>query len=97
MSRYVLLLNFTEQGVTGIKDSPARAEAFRKSIEAAGGSVEFMSWTLGSVDGVVVFSVVDETTATALVLGLRKKGMVKTTMLRAFDATEFSAIASQVM
>lgn len=97
MSRYVLLLSYTEQGMAAIKDSPSRAEAFRKSVETAGGSVEFMSWTLGSVDGVVVFSVSDETTAVSLVLGLRRQAMVKTTMLRAFDATEFAAITAKVM
>ncbi len=97
MSRYVLLLNFTEQGVSGINDSTSRAEAFRKAIEAVGGSVEFLSWTLGPVDGVVVFSAPDEATAVSLVLGLRKKAMVQTTMLRAFDTAEFKAIAAKVV
>lgn len=97
MIRYVVLLQFTEQGVSGIKDSTERAEGFRKNVEAAGGSVEFLSWTLGNVDGVLVLAAPDEATAVSLVLGLRKQAMVQTTMLRAFDTAEFGAITAKIV
>ena len=96
MTRYVVLLQFTDQGISGIKDSTKRAEDFRKHVEGAGGTVESLSWTLGSVDGVLVFSAPDEATAVALILGLRKHAMVQTTMLRAFDTAEFGSITEKV-
>ena len=96
MIRYVVLLQFTEHGAAGVKDSAERADSFRKQVEDAGGSVEFLSWTLGHVDGVLAFTAPDEATAVALVLGLRKQAMVQTTMLRAFDPTEFAAVAAKV-
>ncbi|MGD9857927.1 MAG: GYD domain-containing protein [Planctomycetaceae bacterium] len=96
MVRYVLLLQFTEQGAASVKGSTQRAEEFRQGVAAAGGKVEFLSWTLGHVDGVVVFTAPDETTAVSLVLELRKHDMVQTTMLRAFGPSEFDAIVAKM-
>ncbi len=92
MTRYVVLLKFTEKGVTHIKDSPERAAAFVTAVEKAGGKVESQYWTIGAYDGVVVFTAPDETTAAGLVLGLAKADAVSTCMLRAFDRGEFAKV-----
>ena len=96
MTRYVVLLKFTEKGVTHIKDSPDRAAAFTAKVEKAGGKVEGQYWTLGSYDGVVVFTAPDEATAAGLVLGLAKADAVSTCMLRAFDKSEFGDVLVKV-
>ena len=96
MVRFVVLLQFTQQGVGQVENSPARGEIFRQHVADAGGNVEFLFWTLGSVDGVLVLSAPDEETAVSLVLGLRQLGNVQTTMLRAYDAEEFAAIAAKI-
>lgn len=96
MTRFVVLLHFTEQGIAGIQKSTERAAAFSKQVEATGGAVELLTWTLGSVDGVVAFTAPDEETAVALILSLAKQLMVRTTMLRAFNLDEFSKIATKV-
>jgi len=96
MVRFVVLLNFTEQGIADIKASTSRAEAFHQRVNAAGGAVESLTWTLGDIDGVLVFTAPDEATAVALVLGLRRQMTVKTTMLQAFDAAEFEKITDQL-
>lgn len=96
MTRYVVLLKFTEKGITHIGQSPERAAAFRKSVESAGGKVESQFWTIGPYDGVVVFTAPDETTAAALVLSLGKADSVSTCMLRAFDAQEFKAVLQKI-
>ncbi len=95
MARYVVLLNFTEKGLASIKESPSRAEAFKKAASKAGASVESVYWTLGSYDGILVLSAEDEATAVGLALKLGKAGNVRTTMLRAFDAGEFGQIAAK--
>ena len=95
MTRYVILLNFTDKGVAAFKDSLARAEAFRQRVAQQGAKVEALYWTLGSYDGLLILSAPDETTAAALVLGLGSKDYVRTTMLRAFDAEQFQAIVAR--
>jgi hypothetical protein len=37
MSNYIILLNFTEQGIRNVKDTINRAEAFKNAVEKAGG------------------------------------------------------------
>ena len=96
MIRFAVLLKFTEKGITNINHSPDRALAFRSSVEKTGGKVESQLWTLGSYDGVVVFTAPDETTAAGLVLGLGKSDSVSTCMLRAFDAQEFKAVLGKI-
>ena len=44
METYVILQNFTEQGVKNIKGTPARIEAAKKALEAAGGKM--IGWYL---------------------------------------------------
>lgn len=96
MTRFVLLIKFTEKGITHIQQSPERAAAFRNSVEKAGGRVEAQLWTLGPYDGVVVFIAPDERAATALVLALGKADNVTTCMLRAFDAQEFKDVLGKM-
>ncbi|MCH7591502.1 MAG: GYD domain-containing protein [Planctomycetes bacterium] len=96
MTRYVVLLNFTEKGIGGIKDSVQRSAAFRASAEKAGATVESLFWTLGSHDGVIVLSAPDDATAAAVVLELGRGNAVRTTMLRAFDAEEFSGVVAKI-
>lgn len=96
MATFIALHTFTEKGVSGIKESPSRAASFRKAVESAGGSVRDIFWTVGRYDGMVVFSVPDETSATALLLSLGTKGNVRTQSLRAFDEREFSEVLKKV-
>ena len=96
MIRYVVLLKFTENGITHINQSPDRAAAFRGTVEKAGGKVEAQYWTIGPYDGVVVLTAPDEKTAAGLVLGLGKSASVSTCMLQALDAQEFKAVLGKM-
>ncbi|MBX7075189.1 MAG: GYD domain-containing protein [Pirellulales bacterium] len=92
MVRYAVLLSFTEKGIAKVGQSPARAEAFAKAVAKAKGAVESQVWTLGKYDGLIVFTAPDDKTAVSLVLKLGAAGNVRTTMLRAFDGSEFPAL-----
>ena len=96
MVHYLMLLRFTDKGVSAVHDSPKRAESFRAAVAKAGGNVEAQYWTLGEYDGALIFSAPDEPTAVALAVELGKLGNVRTAMLRAFDAVEFKAILAKV-
>jgi uncharacterized protein with GYD domain len=96
MASFVMLLKFTDQGITTVKDSPARAAAFRAAAAKAGATVTAQYWLLGEYDGAVVFTAPDEATATAVALGLGALGNVRTCLCRAFDEAEFKAIVAKV-
>ncbi len=96
MTRYLVLLSFTEGGVSAVKNSIERAEAFKAAATKVGASIESQFWTLGTYDGAFVVNAPDEATAAALVLELGHNAKVKTTMLRAFDASEFQSVVAKL-
>jgi uncharacterized protein with GYD domain len=95
MVRYLSLLNFTEQGLRSVQQSPQRAVQFRKSIEAAGGKVVSQYWAVGEADGCIIFEAPSEEAAASLLLALGKLGNVRTRTLRIYDETEFDRISAK--
>jgi len=95
MCRYLLLINFTDQGIRKVGDSVKRAKVFKTAIEKAGGALVAMYWALGEFDGAVVFEAPDDATATSLILDLGSKGFVRTRTARVFNAEEFGKIAKR--
>ena len=96
MVRYMVLLNFTEKGISGVKDSVSRAESFRSAAAKVGATVDSVFWTLGTYDGMFMLSAADEATAAAIVLDVGRTNNVKTCMLRAFDAEEFKGVVAKL-
>ena len=95
MPRYVSLLRFTPQGVKNLKQSPARAAAFRKTVEKAGIKVEAQLWTTGKYDGILILNAASETKVLGVIARLAAQGNVSTQTMQAFDAQEFAAIVSK--
>lgn len=96
MARFVLLLKFTEKGITNIKDSPNRAQQFKAQAAQAGVHMEGQYWLLGEYDGLVVLSAPSEDKITALTLHLASLGYVRTCLCRAYDDNEFRGILGTV-
>ena len=96
METYVLLLNFTDQGIRNVKDTAKRAEVFKRIADKAGVKVKEVYWTLGQYDGVLIFEAPEEATATALGLSLGSLGSVRTQTLRAFSAEEIGRIIAKM-
>ena len=96
MAMYVVLANFTDQGVRNVKDSPKRAEAFKELAKSSGATVNDLYWTLGQYDIVATVDAPDDMVITALGLTLAKAGNVRTQTLRAFSQAEMGSILSKV-
>ncbi len=92
MARYLVLINFTEQGVQKFRDTRKRATAFRTMAEKAGVRVREQLWTLGRYDGALVLEADDDAAVTKVMLSLASLGNVKTQTLRAFGEEEMDEI-----
>jgi len=90
MVAYVVLANFTEQGIRNAKESPKRAEAFKAMAKTFGVKVREIVWTQGRYDIVTILDAPDETSFMALTLSLCALGNVRTESLRAFSAAEMT-------
>jgi uncharacterized protein with GYD domain len=54
MPRYIVLVNWTDQGIKNVKDSVERAKSFEGAIEKAGGKSLGVYYTIGIYDIVVM-------------------------------------------
>jgi uncharacterized protein with GYD domain len=97
MITYVVLANFTDQGVKNAKDSPKRAEAFRQMAKTFGVTVKDIFWTQGRYDIVTIVEAPDELSATALNLSLSALGNIRTESLRAFSSAEMMTIVAKML
>jgi uncharacterized protein with GYD domain len=50
MPTFVTLVNFTDQGIKNVKDSPDRLQAFRAAAEKLGVKVKDVWYTVGTYD-----------------------------------------------
>jgi uncharacterized protein with GYD domain len=95
MATFVSLVNLTDQGIRGVKDSPKRAEAFKATAKKLGVTVKEVYWTVGRYDVVVVMEGDDEA-VTSTLLKIGSLGNVRSETLRAFSAAEMGRILSNV-
>jgi len=94
METYIILTNYTQQGIASIKEAPARIDEGRKAVEAAGGKVIAWYLTMGRYDVVFVVQVPNSKIAATLLLTLGNQGNVRTETLRAFTEEEFKGIVA---
>jgi uncharacterized protein with GYD domain len=97
MVTYVVLGNFTDQGIRNVKDSPKRADAFKEMAKTFGVTVKELVWTQGRHDFVTVLEAPDESAAMSLSLSLGALGNVRTETLRAFAAADMTKIVSKML
>ena len=95
MATYVVLLNFTDQGIRSVGDSPKRYEAFKATAEKLDVQVKSAYWTVGAYDVVTTLEGSDEA-VTAALLKLGSAGNVRSQTLRAYTADEFAKIAKKL-
>ena len=96
MPTYVLLMNWTDQGVRTVKETVDRYEQARGSLEQLGLRLKDTYWTVGPYDIVGIGDAPDDETASAATLALASQGNLRTTSLRAFSADEMRAILERV-
>ena len=91
MARYVVLWNWTDAGIKSVQETTARVERVKSEFEKRGASLE-VHWTVGPYDGVGILDAQDDESATAALLWLGSTGNVRTTTMRAYDASDMARI-----
>ncbi len=96
MATYICLLDWTQQGIENIQDSPGRFDDAKKAIEAAGGALRDFYMTTGEHDLVLVIEAPDDIALAKVLLRLSSKGSVRTTTMRAFTESEYREIVGSL-
>jgi uncharacterized protein with GYD domain len=92
MPRYVVLVNWTDQGIRNVKHTIERTDHGGEIAEKHGLKLEQAYWTVGTYDMVTVFEAPDEEAISAHLLEIGTLGNVRTTTLRAYDEEEMSGL-----
>lgn len=92
MPIFLILGNYTDQGIRNIKETTKRAESFRALAKKMGVTVKEIYWTMGRYDIATIIDAPDDATASRLLLAAGSLGNVRTETLRAYTATEIGQI-----
>src|SRR3954468_19634217 len=97
MATFVVLASCTDQGIRNVKETIARAEAFKDLAKKSGVAVKDMYWTLGRHDVVVICEAADDESSTALMLSVASRGYVRSETLRAFSFDEMKNVIGKMV
>jgi len=92
MPHFVSLIRYTQQGMTKIKESPARLDAGKKAAEKLGGKVHGWYLTMGQYDAVIISEFPNDEACAKFSLSVGALGNVTTETLKAFTEAEYRKI-----
>jgi uncharacterized protein with GYD domain len=92
MSTYVMLINYTDQGIRQVKDSPKRIDAARGLAKACGAEIKDVYMTMGEYDLIAIVEAPDDGAFAKLALKVSALGNVRSTTLKAFSEDEYKDI-----
>src|ERR687887_406806 len=96
MPRYIVLLNWTGQGIKNVKDTIKRAKSFEGAIEKAGGKSLGMYYTMGRYDLVAVVEAPTDEAIASVLYSTGSLGNVRTETLKAFSMAETANIIEKL-
>jgi len=96
MTTYVMLANWTEQGIQKAKDSPRRLDAAKKALKDMSGEIKSFYLTMGDYDMVMIFEAPDDAVAARFSLQLGMLGNVRTRTLKAFPEAAYREIINSL-
>ena len=96
MPTYVVLMNWTDQGIKNVKDTIKRAQDFKNALEKSGGKMLDAYYTMGKHDFVVTVELPNDESAMSILLALGAGGNARTTTLKAFSLSEAEKIVSKL-
>lgn len=88
MPTYIVLGNYTQQGIENIEDGPDRVDAAHELTESLGGEMEYYL-TMGAYDLVAVLDLPDDDAAAKAVLGVGRSGNVRSETLKAWPEADY--------
>jgi uncharacterized protein with GYD domain len=96
MPTYISMLRYTQQGISAVKNAPARIDAAKEAYRKAGGELKALYLTLGQYDLVVVAEMPNDEAVARMALALGSQGNIRSETMRAFTETEFRKIVGSL-
>ncbi len=92
MAKYIVLSNWTDQGIKSVKDSPKRLDAAREAAKKLGVEISKFYLTTGACDMVVIAEAPNDEAMAKFSLMLGMGGNIRTTTMKAFSEDSYRKI-----
>lgn len=92
MPRYISLIQWTQDGIENVEESPARLDDAKELASSVGGELTDFYLTFGQYDLVAVGEFPDDETYAQFALRVASGGAVSTESLKAFPEDEYREI-----
>ena len=96
MASYMLLCNFTDQGVRNIKEAPSRRAAARELGKKCGVEIKTGYLAIGPYDLVIHVEAANDEALATFLLSVGSKGNLRTTTLKLFPEAEYDKIIAGI-
>jgi len=96
MSKYIMLLNWTEQGIKSIKNSGARYDAAKEMAAKSGCTLETIYMTFGQYDQVAILDAPSDEALATFNLRVGSLGNTRSVTLKAFPEAEYKKITAAI-
>jgi len=96
MPTYIMLGNWTDQGIRHVKDSPDRLDAARELCRQHGAEVTDFYMTMGPYDMVIVIDAPNDDALARLAISIAKGGNIRSATLKAFGESEYRKIIGSI-
>jgi uncharacterized protein with GYD domain len=96
VTTYIMLANWTDQGIRQVRNSPSRYDTAKAQLEKMGGKFTSLFMTMGDFDIVTVYEAPDDAVAARFTLLLGELGFVRTRTLKAFPERAYREIVGSL-
>jgi uncharacterized protein with GYD domain len=96
MPTFILTLNWTDQGIRGVKDAPKRSQAAKELAKKLGVEVKQVFLTSGEHDLLIIVESSSGDNVAKFALATASLGNVRTSTTRAWSEAEFMKLVSEL-
>jgi uncharacterized protein with GYD domain len=96
MPTFIMSLNWTDQGIKNVKDSPKRSRAARELASKLGVEIKHLFLTSGDADLVLIVDTINGDNVAKFALALGAQGNVRSRTARAWHEAEYQKLISEL-
>ncbi len=96
MATYISLVNWTDQGIKSVKESPVRLDAAKALARKYGCELRQFFMTMGTTDMVAIIEAPNDEAMAQYGLALGASGALRTTTLKAFPEDAYRKIIAGI-
>ena len=92
MTVYIMLMNWTDQGIKNIRSAPKRADTAKFLAKSCGAEIKELYLTMGEYDLIAMVEAEKDEAVTKFTLALASIGNVRCSSLKAYSEEEYRHI-----